>query len=346
MRIAVIIPLYNGARWIEATLAAVRAQTRPADEILVIDDGSTDDSVERAAGFNGVTVLRNPGKGPNPARAHGLGLVVSEWVGLLDQDDLWHPEHLERLAAELGRFPEAPAAVGGVARFRDGFAPRFATGDPGGEELDPWTSCPLCPITTPSQVLFRRAVLAEAGGWGAQRVGGADFEAWLRIGARRPLRVLKATTVGYRLHQTSYSVALRRSDRMGFLDRSLAGAADCLQARVRWHPSHATELAARIGFARALVAWARAESAGKGRMALRRAEAALGVVGAEGAWLVFEKFYYFFDDAGGVAAWPAKAAFLARLWLACPPGASRLRAEVSRRIWFGLWRRPVRRPGP
>ncbi len=344
MRIAVIIPLYNGARWIEATLAAVTTQTRPADEILVIDDGSTDDSVARAGRFAGVSLLRNPGKGPNPARAHGLGLVSSELVALLDQDDLWHPEHLERLAGELERDSGVPGAVGGMVKFQDGGAPSYATDDRGAGDLDPWASCPLCPIATPSQVLFRRDALKAAGGWGAQRIGGADFEAWLRLGASRPLRRTQAVTVGYRQHADSYGVTLRRDDRLGFLNRSTACAADCLGLRLGFHPADERELTARLDLLRAIAAWGGAEGAREGSVALRRAEQALRLVSEEGIWLVFAKVLYFHEQEGGAAGRLAKAKFLMRMLLACPWGASALRRELLRRAWCNLLRRPIRRP--
>jgi glycosyltransferase involved in cell wall biosynthesis len=99
--IVAIIPLYNGARWIEQSIASVLSQTLQPDEFIVVDDGSTDDGpaiVERLAQNHPITLLRKPNGGQSSARNFGVAHSNSRLIALLDQDDAWYPHHLETLA--------------------------------------------------------------------------------------------------------------------------------------------------------------------------------------------------------------------------------------------------------
>jgi glycosyltransferase involved in cell wall biosynthesis/SAM-dependent methyltransferase len=100
--ITAIIPLYNGARFIEQTLISVFNQTVPPREIVVIDDGSTDGGagvaiVENLARTRAVTLLRQPNGGQSSARNLGVRHSKTELIAFLDQDDLWYENHLEEL---------------------------------------------------------------------------------------------------------------------------------------------------------------------------------------------------------------------------------------------------------
>jgi glycosyltransferase involved in cell wall biosynthesis len=100
-RIAAIIPLYNGGEFIEAALESVLAQTRMPDEVIVVDDGSTDDGPARveaiAQRYPLVKLLRKPNGGQSSARNFGVAHSGGELIALLDQDDLWYSNHLEVL---------------------------------------------------------------------------------------------------------------------------------------------------------------------------------------------------------------------------------------------------------
>ena len=107
MEIAVVIPLYNGERWIRQTLDAVAAQTLAPREVVVVDDGSTDASPSIVADeYPDVRLVhQSENSGPNAARNRGLRETTAEAVAFLDQDDLWHPEHLRILYSVLGENP-------------------------------------------------------------------------------------------------------------------------------------------------------------------------------------------------------------------------------------------------
>lgn len=210
MPIAVLIPLYNGAPWIAATLRCVTGQTLAPAEIVVVDDGSTDDGAEIAHQFPEVKVVRNPGKGVHQARRHGLSLTRSPLVAILDQDDLWHPGHLAELRHLLEQHP-APAAIGGCQAFADERELEWQAGNGCSHPVDLWESFPLRPIWTPSCVLMRRAALEAIGGWPTQFRFGADAFTWWRLAEREPLVRSEGVTVGYRAHAASLSAQLRIS---------------------------------------------------------------------------------------------------------------------------------------
>jgi glycosyltransferase involved in cell wall biosynthesis len=111
LTISAIVPLYNGAKYIEEALNSILAQSRKPNEIIIIDDGSTDngpDIVKRMAAGNRVVLLRKPNGGQSSARNFGIAHSVGDLIALLDQDDAWYPNHLEQLAKPFGRlhFPE------------------------------------------------------------------------------------------------------------------------------------------------------------------------------------------------------------------------------------------------
>jgi glycosyltransferase involved in cell wall biosynthesis len=98
--IVAIIPLHNGARWIEQSIKSVLAQTLAPDEFIVVDDGSTDDGpriVDRLAQSHPIKLLRKPNGGQSSARNFGVANSRSALIALLDQDDVWYPHHLATL---------------------------------------------------------------------------------------------------------------------------------------------------------------------------------------------------------------------------------------------------------
>jgi GT2 family glycosyltransferase len=116
---SVIIPCYNGARFLPATLGSLLEQTRPPDEIIVVDDGSTDDSGEVASRFSPrVQLLRQTNRGESVARNAGLRAAGGEYVVFLDADDLLAPEAIERSSAAVESVPGAVAVLG-VVLFTD-----------------------------------------------------------------------------------------------------------------------------------------------------------------------------------------------------------------------------------
>jgi glycosyltransferase involved in cell wall biosynthesis len=114
--IAAIVPLYNGARWIEGTIRSVFVQTLQPEEIIVVDDGSTDGGagaaiVEKLARERPITLLRQANGRQSAARNFGIAHSKSALIALLDQDDEWYPNHLEELVKPYQENRDRPLAL-------------------------------------------------------------------------------------------------------------------------------------------------------------------------------------------------------------------------------------------
>ena len=98
--VSAVIPAHNAAQWISEAIQSAIDQTCPPQEVLVVDDGSTDDTWRIASRFGPpVRVLRKPNGGPASARNRGIAAASGTWIGLLDADDRWTPDKLERQLA-------------------------------------------------------------------------------------------------------------------------------------------------------------------------------------------------------------------------------------------------------
>src|SRR5687767_2043013 len=94
--VTVVIPCYNGAAYLRTTIASVLSQTALPREVLIIDDGSTDNSAEVARSFgSAVKVISQENRGLSGARNRGIEEAQGEWVAFLDADDVWMPNKLE-----------------------------------------------------------------------------------------------------------------------------------------------------------------------------------------------------------------------------------------------------------
>ena len=106
LRIAAVIPLYNGGRYIRTALESVLNQNVGPAQIIVVNDGSTDDGpaiVEQMAKQHPITLLHKENGGQSSARNFGVAQSSTELIALLDQDDVWYPNHLEGLVDQFRR---------------------------------------------------------------------------------------------------------------------------------------------------------------------------------------------------------------------------------------------------
>jgi len=185
MKISVVIPAFNAAGWLPAAVASVCSQSRPADEILIVDDGSTDDTGDVCRTFpEGVRYVRRENGGLSAARNTGVAATTGDWLLFLDADDILVPGAL----ASLARSAESTEAgvVYGFVLQRLGEATKtrlhgipYAAGSPPAPAKAHfwWTAIP-----TAGAALIRRSLNEEIGGFDERFRQVEDAEYWLRCG--------------------------------------------------------------------------------------------------------------------------------------------------------------------
>lgn len=193
--VSVVIPAFNAQTYLADCLASVQAQRGEFGmEVFVVDDGSTDGTAGIAQRHPGVTLLRQPNRGPSAARNAGIEAAGGEFVAFLDADDLWPEGKLAAQLAVLQRHPEAGLVFGDCQQFnaeRRWPQTEFEAAHLGGAA---WGNDETVPdayprlltnnfITTGS-VVVRRSVLAGVGGFAEDLRLVEDLDLWLRIALR------------------------------------------------------------------------------------------------------------------------------------------------------------------
>ena len=179
-RVSAIIPVFNSARTVAATIESIQAQTFRDFEVIAIDDGSSDTGPQVLASFgSAITVLRQPNRGPSAARNYGVRESSGEYLAFLDADDRWRPTMLERMVAALDTHPDASMAYCDVAVIDSEGRPLMTAlaGEGRAPTVDDMLDR-LRPIM-PSGVVMRRAALDAAGGWPEQLTSFEDVFLWL-----------------------------------------------------------------------------------------------------------------------------------------------------------------------
>ena len=230
---AVVIPLFNGERWVEQALDSVFSQTLQPAEVIVVDDGSTDRSVDIVRRYPQVTLLSSGRSHLTRTRYTGISNARSSLIAFLDQDDVWCPQHLAMAHNALSENPAVNAALGRVSMFPDGGGPRFDVSSPSHDVYNPWRIFPLGNrVATPSAAVIRRDALTAPGVWKSKRHGVGDFYLWLRLAERNPLIMLEATTVGRRIHPASLYKNILRKSPLPRLESRREAAEDALRHKI------------------------------------------------------------------------------------------------------------------
>lgn len=184
--ISVLVPVYNGANFVEETVHSVLAQTHYDLELLLIDDGSTDGTpevLERLARLDDrIRVFRQLNAGTQAARNLGLRHSRGEWIALLDHDDTWLPRKLECQLSIARSNPDAGLVFCNFARWdgRRELGRHFTREDrlPSGVVLNRLARHCLFGALT---VMVRRGVLERAGGFDVRFLRCGDWDLWLRL---------------------------------------------------------------------------------------------------------------------------------------------------------------------
>jgi glycosyltransferase involved in cell wall biosynthesis len=199
MKISVVIPAFNAERFIPRCLQSVFAQTLPPEEVIVVDDGSTDDTAKFAREL-GATVIRRSNGGLSAARNTGIHNSTGEWIALLDADDIWAPEKLERQASCMR--PETVLSYTGIRIFDDlGIREEVPA-------VMPATAKKMlryCNPITASSVLVRREAVARDGGFREDIRACEDWEMWVRLKKAGQFAVVIDSLTDYYVYPGSLS---------------------------------------------------------------------------------------------------------------------------------------------
>ncbi|MCB9900484.1 MAG: glycosyltransferase family 2 protein [Planctomycetes bacterium] len=206
--VAVVIPVRDGAAYLDEALASVFAQTLPPSEVVVVDDGSTDGSADVARAHDArVRVIPQPPLGAGAARNRGVESTTAPWLAFLDADDLWVPHKLATQHEALARQPEAVASIGEIRQF---FSPDL------GREGVPEPE--IVSGTSPITLLVQRTAFEAAGPYPTDLVASEAPAWWVRFEATRPVVVrLPVVLAERRIHARNTGVLRGTSARAEYL---------------------------------------------------------------------------------------------------------------------------------
>jgi GT2 family glycosyltransferase len=193
-RVSVVIPAYNASRTIDAALQSVYAQTYKDFEVIVVDDGSSDDTVARVAAWGEqVTLLQQQNAGPAAARNGAMQQARGDLIAFLDADDLWLPNKLHRQVAYFDRYPETGMLHTDAVTTNAMLAHALEIPErPAPDMVAP--SNQYCALfhweffVKTLTVMVPRTVIEHVGGFDERReVHVEDWDLWLRIAAQYPM---------------------------------------------------------------------------------------------------------------------------------------------------------------
>jgi glycosyltransferase involved in cell wall biosynthesis len=203
--VAVVIPTFNHARFLGDAIDSVLAQTVPASEIVVVDDGSVDDPQAVVQRYAGIKFVQQVNKGLSAARNTGLSLADTEFAIFLDADDLLMPEAIAEGLACFSVHPGVAAVYGGHRRVSADLEPL---------DVDRYTaigSDPLAnmlqgnPIGMHATVMYDRQILSEIGGFDSALLRSEDYDVYLRLASRFPIVSHPSIVAAYRWHDSNMS---------------------------------------------------------------------------------------------------------------------------------------------
>ncbi|MCA1925390.1 MAG: glycosyltransferase [Thiobacillus sp.] len=204
LRVTVVMPCWNAAAFVDEAVQSVLAQTYPDVELIVVDDGSTDDSAARVAALAGaapgkIVLLHQDRCGPYAARNLGLARASGNFIAFLDADDTWHPAALEKMHAALVDTRADLAYCGwqnvgaAATETQPHIPPDYAALDASARFL---RACPW-PI---NGVLIRRQLLDSLHGFSERLPTAMDYDLWLRMLAAQPTVVRVPETLAFYRH--------------------------------------------------------------------------------------------------------------------------------------------------
>lgn len=205
--VSVIIPAFNSGKYIQEALDSVLAQSHEPLEIIVIDDGSTDDTEAVVSSFGDKVIYRRQeNAGSGKARNTGISLAKGKWIAFLDSDDVWYNNHLKKLMDRLATNTKADM-VYGAQRFVNEDGTPSAHKHQQDNYPEGWIFADMFEanyVATPA-VIVRRSLVLKLGGFSESPVlrNGQDNDLWLRISANSLILSEPDVVFDYRRHSSN-----------------------------------------------------------------------------------------------------------------------------------------------
>lgn len=211
---SVIIPLYNKAAYIERAIQSVLSQTFQEFELIVVDDGSTDDSfvqlsvisyqlsVNNPEAFRKLKIIEQSNQGVSVARNNGVKVAKSDYIAFLDADDSWEPTYLEEMNSLIAAYPNAGIYGSSYYIVKNGKKRIAPIGVDSGFESGLINYCQvysktLCmPLTSISTILPKSIFINENGFYSRLKLG-EDFDLWIRVAIKHPVAFLNKPLANY-----------------------------------------------------------------------------------------------------------------------------------------------------
>ena len=195
LSVSVIIPTHNRAAVLPRALDSVLAQTLQPLEIIVIDDGSTDETAGLIrSDYPQVTCLSQENRGVSAARNRGITQASGDWIALLDSDDSWLPTKLEKQDEAITTCPDHRLCHTEEIWIRNGKrVNQMNKHRKSGGHI--YSQClPLC-VISPSSALIHRSLFDDVGHFDEELPACEDYDLWLRICAREPVLFVKTPLI-------------------------------------------------------------------------------------------------------------------------------------------------------
>jgi len=231
--ISVIIPVYNGEKTIQETIESVLNQTLSDFELLVINDGSQDATVEIVERIQDtrLKIFSYPNAGLSASRNRGIALATSNYISFIDADDLWTPDKLEAQFKVLQANPHAAVAYSWTDCINESgqFSRQGSHITVSGNVYANLLLVNF--LENGSNPLIQREALTEVGGFDESLTAAEDWDMYLRLAARYPFVAVPSPQILYRVSVNSMSSNLTKqeTETLKVLERAYSQASESLQ---------------------------------------------------------------------------------------------------------------------
>ena len=209
INVSIIMPTFNSSRWVTDSIQSVLEQSYKKWELIIIDDGSTDNTLDVINHFlldKRITLTIQANLGPAEARNHGISKAVGKYLAFLDSDDLWNPNKLELQLRYLASKEECDMVHTNYNYFYENLSnskPFKQT-----EWFSHWPEKErllICDNIGTLTVLVKKNIVENLGGFNKEFIGTEDWDLWIRISKTSIIHKMNDDTARYRIHTTGIS---------------------------------------------------------------------------------------------------------------------------------------------